>query len=305
MVEEPFLPLVASHPGVSRAIPVATRRWRRRPLAAGTWREILESHRAVRSFAPDVTFDPQGLVKSAYWCAVSRAPRRVGFSRSHLRERLASLFYTRTVTPPPQARHVVDMNLSLLTGAGLSAPPGAVPDGRFLLRRAPVAASEVARGTIGLLPATGGAGKAWPAENYAALARKLSRSGAPVTVAWGPGERALAERIVADAGAGTALAPPTSVLELAALMARFALIVGGDTGPVHLAASLGVPVVAIFVATDSDRNGPRGGRVRIASYGGGRAERGSARTALAGEVSVDAVFENVREELGSSGRAKS
>ena len=304
VVEEPFLSLVASHPAVSRAIPVATRRWRRRPLAPETRREILESHREVRSFAPDVAFDLQGLVKSAYWCAVSRAPRRVGFSRSHLRERLASIFYTQMVTPPPQARHVVDMNLSLLTGAGLSAPLGAAPDGRFLLRRAPVAAPEVARGTVGLLPATGGAGKAWPVENYTALARKLNRSGAPVTVAWGPGERVLAERIVADAGVGTALAPRTSILELAALMSRFDLIVGGDTGPVHLAAALGVPAVAIFVATDPDRNGPRGRRVRIASCGGGRAGRGSARTALAGEVSVDAVFQIVGEELGFSGGAK-
>jgi heptosyltransferase-1 len=303
MVEEPFLPLVASHPAVALAIPVATRRWRHRPLAAATRREILELRSMVQSFAPDLVLDPQGLIKSAYWGAVARAPQRVGFSPSHRRERLAGVFYTRTVTPPPEARHVVDINLSLLTAVGLRAPLGAHPDGRFLLRSVPGATPLMARGAVGLLPATGGRGKAWQLENYTALARKLTDSGVPVTVIWGPGERALAERVVADAGARTELAPRTSIPELADLMSRFALIVGGDTGPVHLAASLGVPTVAIFVATDPNRNGPRGKRVRVVSAAGGRTRRGGARKALAGEVAIDAVFQAVGEELGLSGPA--
>ncbi len=305
VVEEPFLPLVARHPAVSLAIPVATRRWRRRPLAATTRKEFREVRRAVAGFAPDLALDPQGLVKSAYWGAAARAPQRVGFSRSNLRERLAGFFYTRAVTPPPEARHVIDMNLSLLAAAGLVAPLDAVPDGLFLLHDAPDPTPDVARGAVGLLPATGGPGKAWQVENYAALARELNRSGVPVTVVWGPGERVLAERIVADAGARTELAPRTSIPELAALMSRFALIVGGDTGPVHLAASLGVPTVAIFVATDPARNGPRGSRVRIVSAAVGRPRPGSARTTLAGEVSVDAVFRIVGEELALSGAAPS
>jgi heptosyltransferase-1 len=305
VVEESFLPLVACHPAVSLAIPVATRRWRRRPLAAATRKEILAVHRAVRSFAPDLALDPQGLVKSAYWGAVARAPQRVGFSGSHLRERLAGVFYTRAVTPPPEARHVVDMNLSLLAAAGLVAPLDATPDGLFLLHDAPGPTPGVTRGTVGLLPATGGPGKAWQVENYSALARMLNDSGVPVTVVWGPGERVLAERIVADTGARTELAPRTSIPELAALMSRFALIVGGDTGPVHLAVSLGVPTVAIFVATDPGRNGPRGMRVRVVSAGVGRTRRGSARTTLAGEVAVDAVFRIVGEELEFSCAAPS
>ena len=296
VVEEPFLALVAPHPAVSLAIPVATRRWRRRPFSGSTWREIRELHRAVRTFSPDVALDPQGLVKSAFWGAVAKASERAGLSRSHRRELLAGAFYTRTVTPPPGARHVVDINLSLLAAVGGTAPLGESPDGSFLLRGALGATPEAARPAVALLPGTGGPRKGWGAGNYAELARTLTASGVSVTVLWGPGERALAERIAAGGG-GVELAPPTSIPELAALMSRASVVVGGDTGPVHLAASLGVATVAIFVATDPARNGPRGRRVTVVSGAGGGARRGSARAAQAGGVSPDTVFRAVAAEL--------
>ena len=297
VVEEPFLPLVTAHPGVTRAIPVATRRWRRAPFAASTRREISEARRLLREFAPEVALDPQGLYKSAVWGWLSGAPERVGLARELRREALSGLCYTRTMAPPPGLRHVIDLNLSLAEALGRAAPYGASPDGTFLLRGS---SPREGRAAVALLPGTGGKGKAWLAESFAALARQTADRGLPVTLVWGPGQRALAESIVARAGPGVTLAPPTSLLELAALLARCAAVVGGDTGPVHLAASLGVPTVAVFVATDPERNGPRGPHVRIVTAARTGAQSGRARRGAAGGATVAEVVDALTGALGDA-----
>lgn len=288
LVEERFLPLVAGHPAVARPIPVATRRWRYHPLAAATRAEMSAVRRELRAFAPEFVLDPQGLLKSAVWVGASGAPHRVGLHRAVRRERLAGLFYNETVRPPDGIRHVVDINLALACALGMTPPFGAAPCAEFLRAAAPLAPAAL-RGAVALLPAVAGAGKAWPAAGFAALARHLVANGRLPVVVWGPGERALAERIC-GAAAGAALAPPTSLPELAGLLAGCAAVVGGDSGPVHLAAALGVPTVAVFVATDPERNGPRGPRVRIVSGARGRARRGRARTAGAATVAVEDVL---------------
>lgn len=287
VVEEPLLPLVAGHPAVSRAIPVATRRWRAHPAAAATREGIRAVRRALREFAPEVALDPQGLCKSAAWGWLAGAPERIGVGRRVRRERLAGTFYTRTVSPPDGVAHVVDFNLAMLDAFGAPAPYGAAPDGRFLLAANPRPA--VAPGTVAILPGTGRAGKTWPGASYAALARRVAADGRPAVVAWGPGERELAASIVAAAGPGVTLAPPTGIAELAALLAGCAAVVGGDTGPVHLAAAVGAPVVAIFLASDPARNAPRGELVRVidaAARGGppSRARRDARREVEVGEV---------------------
>ncbi len=298
VVEEPFLPLAALHPGVARAVPVATRRWRRRPLATATRRELGVARRALREFSPEVALDPQGLCKSAAWGWLSGAAERVGLDQRLRRELLAGVCYTQTVAPPAEATHVVDINLALGAAVGRPPPLGASPDGTFLLRRLPEAPA-VAAGTVALLPGTGGRGKTWPARSFAALAARAIGRGLPVMVLWGPGERFLAESIVA-ACPGATLAPPTSLLELAALLARCTAVIGGDTGPVHLAAALAVPTVAVFVATDPERNGARGRRVRIVSSARPGAQRGRARSGVLGEATVEEVFDALVDVLGGA-----
>jgi heptosyltransferase-1 len=298
VVEEPFLPLVARHPGVARAIPVATRRWRRSPVAAATRREIGEARRRLREFAPDVALDPQGLLKSAAWCALSGAPERVGLASQLRREKLSGLCYTRTVAAPPEMRHVVDINLSLAQALGRPVTYGASPDGRFMLHGA-VSARQP--GTVVLFPGAGGKGKVWPATSFSALARRATEYGLNVTVAWGPSERGLAEEVVAGAGGGTTLAPPTGLSELATLLSTCTAAVGGDTGPVHLAASLGVATVSIFVATDPERNGPRGQRVEVVKAARTGARAGRARSGATGEASVAEVFEAVMRAIRKQG----
>jgi heptosyltransferase-1 len=298
-VEEPLRPLVATHPAVARTFAVATQRWRRRPAAAATRREIRQARQALREFDADVVLDPQGLCKSAAWGWLAGAPRRIGFARPWRREGPAGLFYSRTVAPPPEATHVVDFNLALLEALGAKPPWGAIPDGRFLLAgtRAPV---TVRPGTVALVPGAGGKHKAWAPDAFVGLARDLCDRGYPVLVVWGPGESAIAGEIVARAGPGASLAPATGILDLAALLAVCTAVVGGDTGPIHLAASLSVPTVAVFLASDAVRNAPRGRSVRLvcaAATGGSVAH---ARRRRLREVGVAEVRETVLALLAAS-----
>ncbi|HNX49085.1 MAG TPA: lipopolysaccharide heptosyltransferase I [Thermoanaerobaculaceae bacterium] len=288
LVERPFLSLVESHPAVTQAIPVATRRWRRAPWATATRNEVVATVRRLRALGCDLAIDSQGLLKSAVWARLARVPARVGLSAGHRRERLGGSFYTHTVTPPAEATHVVDINLALAGAVGVEPRLGALPDGRFLVDRA--ADPALTAGGVVLLPATGGPGKAWPASSFVALAAELARRGRPVTVAWGPGERALAEEIAAGAGAQVQVAPPTTIPELASLLSEAGLVVGGDTGTVHLAASLGVPTVGIFVATDPTRNGPRGKHVAVVAAAPSGSSHGRARTGAAGTVALSEVL---------------
>ncbi len=288
VVEQHLLPLVAGLPGVTTAIPVATRGWRRAPLSESTRQGIRSARAQIAAFAPEHALDPQGLAKSAVWARLAGVPHRIGFSRPARRERLAGLFYTTVVTPPAHLRHVVDLNLALLTALGVVPEYGAWPDATFL--RAPVATGDVSGDdTIALLPGSGRAGKTWGWRQFAELARRLAAAGSRPLVVWGPGEGDLAARVAAAAGGAAAVAPPTSLPDLCRLLDRCRAVVGGDTGPVHLAAALGTPTLAIHIATDPDRNGARGRRVNVVS--GARAGSGarSARTGRLREVTVEDV----------------
>ena len=110
-----------------------------------------------------------------------------------------------------------------------------------------------------LNPGAGWGAKRWPAERYGQVARAMAKCGVQSVVNYGPGEEDLA-RAAETASEGAARAFQCSISELIALTRRARLFVGGDTGPLHLAAALKVPVVAIFGPTDPARNGPYGTR---------------------------------------------
>jgi heptosyltransferase-1 len=110
-----------------------------------------------------------------------------------------------------------------------------------------------------LNPGAGWGAKRWPAERYGEVARKLAEQGVQSILNYGPGEEGLVRSAEVDSG-GTAKAMTCTISELIALTRRARLFIGGDTGPLHLAAALRVPVVAIFGPTDPARNGPYGTR---------------------------------------------
>ncbi|MEW5876489.1 MAG: lipopolysaccharide heptosyltransferase I [Acidobacteriota bacterium] len=287
LVEERFSPLVALHPAVRHCVPVATKRWRHTPWGQTVRAEAKKAMDTLRALAPEVALDPQGLVKSALWAALAGIPRRLGFAPSHRRERISGLFYTETVTPRAEVTHVVDLNLTLAEALPLPVRYGSAPDGSFLRPHLPNPPEEAF--AVQLFPGSGHPQKNWPPHLFAKLARKLTELGLPVTVFWGPGERAIAEDVVRQAPKAR-LAPPTDLLQLASCLAAARAVVGGDTGPIHLAASLGTPTVAVHVATDPARNAPRGPRVAVVSGARTGASRGRAATGAARPVEVGEVL---------------
>lgn len=294
VVEAPLAPLVGTHPAVGTVIEAATSRWRREPFHRDTWAGFRASASALRRFCADIAIDLQGLLKSALAARLSGARERLGPGSEARRERLAGLAYTRLFEAPAGIVHIVDINLSSLSALGIEPPYGTSPDGCFLRR----AAGDRLRlevpdaPFVALCPGAGAAGKAWPPERLAGLARGVRGLGLVPLLVWGPGELELA-RSVAAAGA-CAVAPQTDIPGLVRLIDRAAAAVGPDSGPVHLAASLGVPTVAIHTVTDPARNGPRGERVRLVSGALAGATRGRARTGPARDVSAEEVLAALR-----------
>ena len=220
--------------------------------------------REIRRTRYDVAFDLQGLLKSAILSRLSGAPRVVGFNRKYARESLAGFFYTDVHDPggegiyaTSEARHVVDINLGLLAALGL--PPAdrcfpiATPDSSV----AQAMASKTGGRYALLNPCAAWPNKRWPPARLAAVASELrDRHNLMSVVLWGPGEVDLAREVVALAGGCAILTPETSIADLLALAKGAAVMVSGDTGPTHIAAALGTPLVGIYGPTRPERNGP-------------------------------------------------
>ena len=212
----------------------------------------------LRSRRYDAALDLQGLLKSAVWARASGAQRVIGFDRDDLREPLAASLYTETVKPDVSG-HVIRKNLSILPALGVEPGPPAlsvqpVPSTEM------IKAIQTAGGSNGYIVINPGAAwpnKCWPPDRFGAVAKMLrDRTGLHSLVTWGPKERELAESVSQASGGAATPAPPTSVSDLAALMRSAALAISGDTGPLHIAAAVGTPLVGLFGPTRPERNGP-------------------------------------------------
>ena len=231
--------------------------WRQALFSNESWREMKALRGEVRDMKYDLALDLQGAIRSALAAQASGAPGRVGSSQP--REKPATMFYTRQVDP--RGTHVVEQALSLASDvAGRSLPymdplfprrrrrrrldgSNARPDGCQPLRNCE------SRRRMGSEVLAGGIVRRGCA--------RAQRAGLAVIINHGPGEEALAEAVRESSG-GVAVPVKCSVGELIALTRRASLFIGGDTGPMHLAAALRVPVVALFGPTRPERNGPYG-----------------------------------------------
>ncbi|MEK6709689.1 MAG: glycosyltransferase family 9 protein [Nitrospinota bacterium] len=259
--------LLLENPDVDEVLTVDTRAWRRN-LPGGGLAVLRRDLRAVRRLGADIAVDAQGLLKSGFIAWASGAPTRVGFEHRACREGMNVLFTTRQAAPPAGPHHVVEKNLRLLEPLGIPVPP---PEARrFPLRERP-GEGEVAEGfyrreelaarrpLLVVHPGAGWPTKRWAPERFAALGDAWNgATGGGVLLTWGPDEEEIVRQVAAAMRTRAAVAPPTSIREMTALIRRGDVFAGGDTGPLHLAAALGLPCLAIIGPTDPVRNGPWG-----------------------------------------------
>jgi heptosyltransferase-1 len=255
LVDPRYVELLNLVVGLDRRIGVDPRAIRHRT----TRRRFRETLRELRETAYDAAIDLQGLLKSAMLARSIRAGRTIGFPRKHLREPLARLFYT-DAPDPGDATHVIYKNLALLA-------PLQVTDRRvrFPLEIPRTVTSEQiinrfeGRDYALINPGAAWPNKRWPPARFGAVATAIAREfGWRSLVLWGPGEQEIAHEVVAESSGAADISPPTTISDLVGVARRARLMVSGDTGPLHIAAAVDTPIVALYGPTRPERNGPWG-----------------------------------------------
>lgn len=252
---QPLLTDDAPGPVVRKSFPVDTKAWKAAPFAAQTWRDVLAFRKLRGEY--DLVVDMQGTLRSALIAWLAGGKRHVaGFATP--REKQAAWFYGRKVSR--RGRHVVEQNAALLSEifalSRLQPAPVALPQIAWAEDWAEREA--VLRRPLALLAAGGGWGaKQWPVAKYGELAVRLRELGYDVIVN-APRKDNPEALAVAALSHGAARMEVCNVAGLVALMRRVDLCIGGDSGPMHLAATLAVPTVALFGPTSPERNGPFG-----------------------------------------------
>jgi lipopolysaccharide heptosyltransferase I len=260
LVEEHYASILSIASGLRRRVIVRARRSFEAAdsVSFGGLLGYWQAASFLRAQKYDAALDLQGLIKSALWARASGASRVIGFDRASLREPHAAALYTESAAAPDTS-HVIGKNLSIL--AALSITPRGVElplsPTASAVTHAAIEDAGGARRYIVINPGAAWPNKRWPPERFGALAASLrDRTGLRSLVTWGPAERELADSVVHAASGAATAAPATSVSDLAVLMRDAALVVSGDTGPLHIAAAMGTPLVGLYGPTWPQRNGP-------------------------------------------------
>ena len=277
-------------------------------LASEIWpvdsRDLASVRRVIaklRSNKWDAAIDYQGLWKSASLPFFAGIAKRIGFSSATIREFGVPVLYTDRVACNPA--HIADQNGELSLRAGAKHPVGRVvlqvADADAERVRADLKENGLGRYVV-LSPGGGWGSKCWPAERFGALCQKIQNElGLPCVINYGPGEEALVSQVQAASGRVNPISYNGELGQLCALLRDALCIVGGDTGPLHLAVALGTPAVALFGPTDPSRNGPYPpGEIvlrspqAVTTYG-----RSESTDPSLLQLSVDTVFSAVEQRL--------
>lgn len=235
---------------------------RRLAIDMGSMGSLAQAVVELRRSRYDATLDLQGLLKSAILARLSGARRVIGFPAGLLRERGAVLFYTETSGSAfSTGPHIIHKNLSMLHALGIEHPaiefPLEMPKSEIVsvVRKRLGLGAEQAFAIIN--PGAAWPNKRWPPACFGQVAAALrERHGLRSVVLWGPGEDTIAKEIVSASRGAAELSPQTNIAELVALVRCAAVMISGDTGPLHVAAAAGTPAVGIYGPTSPERNGP-------------------------------------------------
>lgn len=300
MVETPSNQLLQNHPALDYLLPVK-RGWLKSPVRLWNIRRELQSQRF------DIAIDPQSLTKSSVPAWLSGAKRRIGLAAPKGRE-LAPWLNNELVTPT--SPHIVKRSLELLQPLGVEDPAVRFqlwwdPQAEFV---ADVVLRELHLGAFAVInPGAGWESRRWPHKRFAAVARQLAENpGVPSLVVWaGEEERRWAQEIVELSGGAALLAPKTSLQELASILRRAQFYLGGDTGPMHLAAAVGADCVVLYGPTTPETSGAWGDRhIAIQAVRQQHARKTSGNEAMQA-IEVDDVVAGCRELLSRQSREDS
>lgn len=227
-------------------------------------RDLLVLGKTLRGEKFDTVLDAQGLFVSGLVARMTGAPRRVGFD---LNRENNAFFLTHAVVPATQRAHMVDKLLGFCNALGIARPAGPPPSQTYLAHAA-IGQADTLLGQgrddprVGLIVGASTAEKTWPAARWSELVRLLAARGAHPVLLGGKSEMETARGIEREANGAVAanLAGQTPSLQtLASVLARCDVVVGGDSGPTHLAVAVGAPVVGLYGVTDPERTGPQWG----------------------------------------------
>lgn len=236
LVRPRWMPLLAGNPSIDEVIPVE------RSLASS-----IAVARRLRAERFDLAVDFQGLVQTALLATAVKPERLVGYHRSCAWERPSAWFYSSEILV--HASHIVERNLELAAGAGAvnplrvfpmpaGSPEGELPPGKFILAS----------------PLAGWGHKQWPMESWSELARSLDL---PLVINGSPDTEPVLRQV------RSARVHLSGIDGLIDATRRACAVIGVDSGPLHLAAALGKPGIAIYGPTDPARNGPYGGSLTV------------------------------------------
>ena len=293
--------LLEGHPDLDHLIRLP-RRWWKSPQA------VMQMRRELRSLRFDTSIDLQCLSKSAIGAWLSGAKRRIGYAGSLGRE-VSQWFHNHLVEV--NVEHVIDRYLAILAPLGIQHPnvgwnlPETTADAEFADGQ--LQALELSQGRFAILnPGAGWKSKRWPAQRYGQLAVRLAEEHSlPSLAVWGgAAELPLAEEIVAHSNGHAQVAPPTSMTQLGAFARRARLFVGSDTGPLHLAVSMGTPSVSLHgtsLAAQTGAYGPENRRIQ-ARYDNSPGKRRQDDDSAMRAISVDQALEACSELLTNETR---
>jgi heptosyltransferase-1 len=271
--------------------------WGKAPLSARTRLEIRALRNELRAEHYDICVDLQGALRSA-WIARWAKPKRL-IGEAVPREWAAKYLFDERV--PTSGVHVIEQGVEVanaIAGDTLPIIAPTLPCDAAAEAWCDAQLGVDASGPIVLMsPGAGWGAKRWPPARYGQAAAELSKIGCRVIVNVGPDEAQLAAELVAESG-GRALKLDPTLSQLIALTRRASLLIAGDTGPLHLACALGVPVVGIFGPTDPARNGPFGCRFRVLRHAGSKRDHSRRAAPEAGLLTIQpADVVNAAKEL--------
>lgn len=252
VVEESFAVIARLHPRIRHVLPVPLRRWRKTLTRTATWHELAAFRRHLRAREYDLVIDTQGLLKSALIAAQAHGPC-CGYAATSAREPLAARLYQRT-WEVPKILHAVTRNRQLAALAAGYEVPTRLDYGLATTGKVPAGAHRAGETAI-LLSNTSRADKRWPAEHWQVVGQALAGRGIECLLPAGTAGEGEVTHALAAAIPQARVLEGTPLEQLAQEIAGARLVIGVDTGLVHLAAALGRPTLALFSASDPQLTG--------------------------------------------------